>query len=292
MKKIQQQIKKIILFGLLMLGISIIYSSPAYAEDRFKCFTQSGNESCTKALNTSTECRLQYDYTINVDDVGGDGVVLSIHGGSIEPYTSELAQQVADKLTWKRYDFFGHATPLCSDECSNDASKNRIINFRNLHITSTEFNDERALTLVKNNSRTVSVHGYSPRRTDDRKQICVGGRNTDTNAENRPNRQAARFIEYINNQSGLDLKAINARKKNIGLPCGEAIVGTTEFKALRGSAKKNIVNQNPSHEGLQLEFHLDLLEGLATDLEDPQYQTYLEAILNAVDYAVAEENAN
>lgn len=159
MKKIWWSIKTILL-TLFVISILTIYSNFALADD-FDCFTKSGSRNCTIALVDSEECLLKYDYTINFDDTGGDGVVLSIHGGSIEPYTSELADKVAEKLKWKRYDFFGHGTTICIDECSTDSADIRKSNFKRLHITSSKFNEPKALELVTNNTRTVSIHGYS-----------------------------------------------------------------------------------------------------------------------------------
>ena len=143
-----------------------------------------------------------------------------------------------------------------------------------------------------------STSGYSPRRTenDDNENdeidnvICVGGRNK--SARNKPNRQAVKFIDFINNQDGVNLEAIDATEEDIGAPCGKTRISNTRtLPRLSGSSKNNITNLNPNGEGLQLEFHLDMLKGLATDSDNPKYQSYQEAILNAIAEAVKEQNS-
>lgn len=100
-----------------------------------------------------------------------------------------------------------------------------------------------------------------------------------------------RFIQYINNLDTVSLEAINARDTTIEEPGPCAAVrldSENTLKPLRGASKNNIVNLNSRKEGLQLEFHLNLLEGIATESKTTKYQNYEKAILDAAGYAIAE----
>ncbi len=70
--------------------------------------------------------------------------ILAIHGGDIEPGTSEIARSIAeDGDRYNLYLFEGHKR-----------EKNRI-----LHITSSRFDEPQALALASKVDRIVSVHG-------------------------------------------------------------------------------------------------------------------------------------
>ncbi|MEI6289917.1 MAG: poly-gamma-glutamate hydrolase family protein [Chloroflexota bacterium] len=82
-------------------------------------------------------------------------IVLAIHGGGIEPGTSELAMAIAGK-EHSFYLFEG------TGGRNND-----------LHITSTRFNDPECLSLVAKHSSAVSIHGFIESENDP--QIYMGG---------------------------------------------------------------------------------------------------------------------
>lgn len=70
-------------------------------------------------------------------------MILAIHGGWIEPSTTELAKGIAgDDLSY--YVFNG---------CNQDG-RNSL-----LHITSTRFNEPQALTMVQEAEQIISLHG-------------------------------------------------------------------------------------------------------------------------------------
>ena len=267
---------------LLVLCFYCLFCRPAIAGRRFDCYTKEGATNCKTALVESSECRLgeNEDYEINLKAEGNDIVVLSIHGGLIEPNTSRISADIARRFDWKRYDFKGHATPRCSDyDGSNPAEINRA-NFRNLHITSTKFNEKQVINLVSSNAKTVSIHGYSLDREYDKGLICVGGRDI------KKNTQVQDFIAYIDeNKGNLSLVAKDARNAAKGEECGA--IGK-KFKRLSGKSRNNIANRNPSRAGLQLEFNYEMLESLgdraSSDYEE--YGDYRKVIYDAVEYAV------
>ena len=242
----------------------------AHAGDRFESFSQ---------LQKSTDCRENYDYTIKIDEKQNNFqvVVLAIHGGLIEPYTSELAIDVAQHLLANSYLFYGHATQFCGDYPESTNSSIYRDNFRNLHITSTKFDNRQAIKLVSLSSHTVAIHGYSPGRGYPQEVICIGGAKNNNSG----------VTEFINAIESSDyegypkLNAVDAREAEEGMLCG-SVPG--RFKSLGGSSKDNIVNQNSQQAWLQLEFHYDLLAELTQ--EGDRAGKYRELILQAIEQAV------
>lgn len=94
------------------------------------------------------------DYKIDTRNTTSNTAVIAIHGGSIEPGTSELANDIAGT----RYDFY-----------SFDGTMKR--NNFSLHITSTNFDEPAARSLVQKSTKTLSIHGFS----DSAKLTYIGG---------------------------------------------------------------------------------------------------------------------
>ena len=84
-----------------------------------------------------------------------DSLVMAIHGGTIEPGTTELADAIAaDKFSF--YSFTG----LADD-------------YHGLHLTSTDFDEPRLSDLTQNAKNCLSLHGLKGDEAD----FCVGGGN-------------------------------------------------------------------------------------------------------------------
>ncbi|KAF0092478.1 MAG: hypothetical protein FD141_662 [Fusobacteria bacterium] len=84
------------------------------------------------------------DYKISSRENSSNLAIIAIHGGGIEPGTTELADNIAG-LSYSYYSFQGIMS-------SNNSS---------LHITSTIFDEPIAISLVQSKSRTLSIHGFS-----------------------------------------------------------------------------------------------------------------------------------
>ncbi|KAF0092381.1 MAG: phage replication protein [Fusobacteria bacterium] len=84
------------------------------------------------------------DYKIVNRKTASSTAVIAIHGGSIEPGTSELA----DNIAGTNHDFYSFYGIMSSNNTS-------------LHITSTNFNEPIALDLVQKSRNTLSIHGFS-----------------------------------------------------------------------------------------------------------------------------------
>ena len=99
--------------------------------------------------------REDIDFRIFVIDRAASVAVIAPHGGKIEPGTSEIARAIAG-TSYSLYCFEGL----------------RRRPHRDLHITSTNFDEPRCQELIKTHDFIVSVHGMS----GDHEAIDVGGR--------------------------------------------------------------------------------------------------------------------
>ncbi|MEP0919778.1 poly-gamma-glutamate hydrolase family protein [Leptolyngbya sp. DQ-M1] len=238
----QSQIAQhLIRVGLVALALTLISFSftPnfAWGDDHFACFD--ANE-CSLSLSGSSTCLRNRDYSIDRKLRDAEVVVLSIHGGAIEPRTSEISWSLADKFKWSRYDFKAHGTKKCLENRSN---------FDTLHITATQFDDPDALTLVNRHAKAIAIHGAKglPQGT-----ICLGGRNK---------AQINAFIEFVKRNSDkapYPIEAINVPGED-----SEKCAAT-----LKGTSPRNIVNRNTNHAGLQLELSKTMREDLVKETSD------------------------
>jgi phage replication-related protein YjqB (UPF0714/DUF867 family) len=99
------------------------------------------------------------DYRIELVDRSSPTTVLAIHGGRIEPGTTELATRIAELRSWNLYSFLG----LLPGQSGR------------LHITSHLFDEPRAVTLAERSEECVSVHGFA--QVPGRPVACIGGLN-------------------------------------------------------------------------------------------------------------------
>lgn len=82
------------------------------------------------------------DYVIDYRTAQSDTIVIAIHGGAIEPGTTEIANEIAED----KYSFYTNMGLRSSG------------NF-DMHITSTDYDEPVALELVAKSERTLSIHG-------------------------------------------------------------------------------------------------------------------------------------
>ena len=95
------------------------------------------------------------DFCVRVQERRGTAVVIAIHGGGIEPGTSEVAEGIAgDDLSF--YAFVGIKS-------TGNAA---------LHIRSTRFREPQCIALVAASPRAISIHGED----SERQVVFLGGR--------------------------------------------------------------------------------------------------------------------
>jgi len=97
----------------------------------------------------------EHRYSINRLDRGSPITILAPHGGNIEPHTSEIARLIAAE-NYNLFCFNGQK------QCDNHT----------LHITSHNYDEEQALTLVCSSSIVIAVHGCVQKSA----MIFIGGR--------------------------------------------------------------------------------------------------------------------
>ena len=100
------------------------------------------------------------DYSVLVRRAEPAFAIVALHGGGIEPGTSEIADAIACQR-WSFYTFEGLKR-----------SGNSV-----LHITSTAFDEPMCLTLLGDTSRVVTIHGEES--DDDGEGVFVGGLDVD-----------------------------------------------------------------------------------------------------------------
>jgi phage replication-related protein YjqB (UPF0714/DUF867 family) len=100
--------------------------------------------------------RQEEDFRIRLTSRPGSTVVIAPHGGGIEPGTSEIAEAIAgNELSF--YTFEGI----------------KSIGNRDLHITSTHFDEPNCLALVVASPRALAIHGED----SEQQVVFLGGRN-------------------------------------------------------------------------------------------------------------------
>lgn len=141
-----------------------------------------------------------------VDDA--QTVIVAPHGGGIEPGTSEIAEAIAGN------DFSFYAFEGIKPGGNRD-----------LHITSTRFDEPRCLKLVQTSERVVTIHGEE----SDASVVYVGGRDVRLR------------------------RRIGAALKKAGF-----VARAPRRSPLRGEDPRNICNRGISRKGVQLELSAGL----------------------------------
>ena len=88
----------------------------------------------------------QTNYHIKWKDRNAQITILAPHGGNIEPHTSEIAELIAAD----KYNLY----------CFNGLRRN---NNHILHISSHNYDEERALDLVRSSAFVIAIHGCTQR---------------------------------------------------------------------------------------------------------------------------------
>lgn len=222
MNSIIIRIVKICSLSLMML--TMLSGSNSYAvTDKFNNFKE-----------LSLGKRFNEDYKISHTYSDSNIAVIAIHGGRIEKGTTELAHELASRGNFNFYSFQGIKR--------KDNSM--------LHITSTNFDEPKALAMVAKSEITLSLHG------------CRGKDE----------------FTYVD---GLDREL--AEKIRLSLEDNGFTVLDAP-KHLAGASKSNIVNRNARNKGVQLEIS-EALRVRFLQLNDDAFNRYVNAILEALSVA-------
>lgn len=105
------------------------------------------------------------DYEIITKSNNSNILVMSFHGGFIEPGTTELGKAVSENL----FDFYTFKA-LKKDEMSEDSMTSSM-----LHLTSAHFDEPQLMKLTTTADFCLGLHGFGGREAD----FCVGGGNSE-----------------------------------------------------------------------------------------------------------------
>ena len=169
---------------------------------------------CYEALKQNEMEGRDYEVVTVTEYRNPEVVVMAPHGGGIEPGTSLIADRIAGD-DFVLYQFNGK-----KKKCNGT-----------LHITSTRFDEPRAVALVEQAAVVLAVHGAS----GDGKFVMVGGRHADL------------------------VSAIEASLNGIGIrtPVPDGSLAATKLT--------NICNRSGSSRGVQLEISRGLRDALLKD---------------------------
>lgn len=140
----------ILVIAIIIIIFVILSSSTSHtgcAADKYPTMTDL--KSHTK------ECK---DWEIETNDETNPTIIAAIHGGGIEPGTTEIARELADKSGSGFYSFRGL----------------RYQNNRDLHVTAVHYNEPIAQKMVRQSERTITIHKASLKDSD----VYIGGRDT------------------------------------------------------------------------------------------------------------------
>lgn len=110
------------------------------------------------------------DWKIIIRNRNSNVSILAIHGGGIEPATTELASMIADEGEYNYFTFEGI----------------RSKGNQELHVTSTHYDNEDAMNLVTESNQVIAIHGCE----GEEKIAYVGGKDE---------RLKSSIIEQLNN---------------------------------------------------------------------------------------------
>lgn len=154
---------------------------------------------------------LNKDYKISFSDVGSPITVIAPHGGKIEPKTSDLTKRIAGK----KYNYY----------CFEGIKPK---NNGRLHITSHNFDEPTALTMVSRSNTVIAIHAC----TDTSGTVYLGGLDGELKT----------IIAH----------ALEARSIGVSM----------EDLRFQGLNPNNICNRGTTKKGVQLEISRDLRDDI------------------------------
>lgn len=140
------------------------------------------------------------DWEIMTEDRDSDVTILAIHGGGIEPATSEIARVIANEGQFNYFVFNGIRT-----KGNNE-----------LHVTSINYDNDIAMNLVKSSERAVTIHGC----LGEEDVAYIGGKDIQLKERiaNELNQIGVEVKEAPSHMSGVqDDNIVNCTKNEVGV---------------------------------------------------------------------------
>ncbi|OHS38667.1 hypothetical protein HMPREF3265_00940 [Staphylococcus sp. HMSC62B09] len=140
------------------------------------------------------------DWEIITEDRDSDVTILAIHGGGIEPATSEIARVIANEGQFNYFAFNGIRT-----KGNNE-----------LHVTSINYDNDIAMNFVKSSERAVTIHGC----LGEEDVAYIGGKDIQLKERiaNELNQIGVEVKEAPSHMSGVqDDNIVNCTKNEVGV---------------------------------------------------------------------------
>ncbi|MGE0974930.1 poly-gamma-glutamate hydrolase family protein [Staphylococcus cohnii] len=186
----------LVIVGIILVSLYFTYicnNNQSPNQDKYQNFAQLKSDTVK-----------QRDWQRNVKKTNNkDILITAIHGGGIEPGTSELAKIISKKGDFNLYSFEGLL------KSSN----------KQLHITSTNFDDPKLKEMTNRSQESISIHGFQ----GDKDIVYIGG-------------QDKKMAQSIKKE--LEKEGFNVEKSP---------------NNINGRSSKNFINENDSGSGVQLE---------------------------------------
>ncbi|MCD8871390.1 poly-gamma-glutamate hydrolase family protein [Staphylococcus gallinarum] len=123
----------IITFTCMFIYLLSVFSKPVYADSY---------ASMTELMNDTEQ---GIDWNLSYDKRFGNTIIAAVHGGNIEPGTTELSKLIANNGFYNYYSFEGIRTTNNGD----------------LHVTSTNYDEPTILDMQQQMTKSVMIHGAS-----------------------------------------------------------------------------------------------------------------------------------
>ncbi|PHK48560.1 poly-gamma-glutamate hydrolase family protein [Staphylococcus edaphicus] len=192
------------LYYLIMLMIVCIILASLYFVYAWKQEQPQNQDYYKSFTELKSDTKEHQDWQTNAKTTKNkDILITAIHGGGIEPGTSELAKLISKKGDFNLYSFEGLMKS----------------NNQKLHVTSTRFDDPKLIKLTNKSNESISIHGVQ----EQKKVVYIGGKD----------KAMAKSIT-----KALEKEGFNVEKSP---------------NYVNGDSSKNIINQNDTGSGVQLE---------------------------------------
>ncbi|MBO1205967.1 MULTISPECIES: poly-gamma-glutamate hydrolase family protein [Staphylococcus] len=204
----------LVIVGIVLLGLYFTYvwnqdqpQNHDQSQHQDQSHNQDQSQNQDKYQNFSqlkSDTEKNSDWQRNIKKTNNkDILITAIHGGGIEPGTSELAKIISKKGDFNLYSFEGLLKS----------------NNKQLHITSTRFDDSKLKEMSNKSKESISIHGFQ----SDENAVYIGGRD----------KKMADSIKKELEKEGFNVEESPNR--------------------IDGSSNNNFINKNDSGSGVQLE---------------------------------------
>lgn len=180
----------IIIITFMFIYLLSLFAKPVYADSY---------GSMTELMNDTEQ---GIDWNLSYDKRFGNTIIAAVHGGNIEPGTTEVSKLIADSGFYSYYSFEGIRT-------TNNAE---------LHVTSTNFDEPTILDMQQHMTKSVMIHGAGGSDS----VIYIGGKDEQLKASIKKQLELRGFNvqptpRYLEGNSDSNIANLNAQNAGVQL---------------------------------------------------------------------------